>query len=41
VDDILIAYAPKHKDQMDEFELKLINKYELQKLGEAEHFLGI
>ena len=26
---------------MDEFELQLMNKYEIQKLGEAEHFLGV
>jgi hypothetical protein len=41
VDDILAVYASKHQDRMDEFESKLMNKYELRKLGEAEHFLGI
>ena len=41
VDDILAAYAPKHKNRMDEFESKLMNKYEVRTLGEAEHFLGI
>jgi hypothetical protein len=41
VDDILAVYSPKHKDRMDDFELKLMNKYEVQTLGEAEHFLGI
>ena len=41
VDDILTAYAPKHKDRMDRFETNLMNKYELRQLGEAENFLGI
>jgi uncharacterized membrane protein len=41
VDDILAVYAPKHKARMDEFESKLMNKYEIWKLGEVEHFLGI
>ena len=26
---------------MDEFESKLMNKYEIQKLGEVEHFLEV
>ena len=26
---------------MDKFESKLMNKYEIQKLGEVEHFLGV
>ena len=41
VDDILTAYASKHQNQMDMFESRLFNKYELRALGEAEHFLGI
>jgi hypothetical protein len=41
VDDILVAYAPKHQNQMDAFEAKLLDKYEIRNLGEAEHFLGI
>src|ERR1700722_1862350 len=41
VDDILTAYALKHKNRMDQFESKLMNKYEIQALGSAKHFLGI
>ena len=41
VDDIITVYSPKHQDRMDEFDVKLMNKYELRKLGEVEHFLGI
>ena len=41
VDDILVAYAPKYQERMDEFESKLMSKYEVRALGEAEHFLGI
>ena len=41
VDDILAVYAPKYQERMDEFESRLMNKYEVRKLGEAEHFLGI
>ena len=41
VDDILAVYAPKHQERMKEFESRLMNKYEVRKLGEAEHFLGI
>jgi hypothetical protein len=41
VDDILTAYSPKHQERMDRFELRLMDKYELRALGEAEHFLGI
>jgi hypothetical protein len=41
VDDILTAYAPKYKDQMNEFESRLMNKYKVQTLEEAEHFLGV
>ena len=36
-----IAYSPKHQNQMDAFEAKLLDKYEIQNLGEAKHFLGI
>ena len=41
VDDILVVYALKYEDRMDEFELKLMSKYKVQALGEVEHFLGI
>jgi hypothetical protein len=41
IDDIITAYASKHQDQMDTFESRLINNYEIQALGEAKHFLGI
>ena len=41
VDDILAAYNPKHRDQMNEFKSKLMNKYEVRTLGDAEHFLRI
>jgi Reverse transcriptase (RNA-dependent DNA polymerase)/Pol polyprotein, beta-barrel domain len=41
VDDILTAYSSKHQDRMDEFELRLMKKYEIRSLGEATHFLGI
>ena len=41
VDDILVAYGSKDKYQMDEFESKLLKKYELRSLGKPEHFLGI
>jgi hypothetical protein len=41
VDDILAAFSLKHKDRMNEFELRLINKYKVQTLREAKHFLGI
>ena len=41
MDDILIVYAPKYENRMDEFESKPMSKYEVRGLGEAEHFLGI
>ena len=41
VDDILTAYSSKHQNQMDEFESRLMKKYEVRSLGEATHFLGI
>ena len=41
VDDILAVYAPKHQERIKEFESRLMNKYKVRKLGEAEHFLGI
>src|SRR5579862_4120069 len=41
VDDILIAYSSKHQGRIDDFESKFMSRYELRKLGEAEHFLGI
>ena len=39
--DILTVYASKHQDRIDKFESDLLNKYEIRKLEEAEHFLGI
>jgi hypothetical protein len=41
VEDILTVYSTKHQRRMDEFESELLKKYELQQLGEVEHFLGI
>ena len=41
VDDIITTYNSKNQYQIDEFESKLMNKYEIQKLGEVEHFLGV
>jgi hypothetical protein len=41
VDDILTFYSARDQSKMDEFESKLLLKYELRILGEAEHFLGI
>ena len=41
VDNIITTYDSKNQYQIDKFELKLINKYEIQKLGEVEHFLEV
>jgi hypothetical protein len=41
VDDILILYAPKHQLKMDQFEQEFLNRYEMRKMGNAEHFLGV
>ena len=41
VDDILTAYTLKHESRMNEFESRLMSKYEIRKLGEVEHFLRI
>jgi hypothetical protein len=41
VDDIITIYNRKNQQRMDEFERKLEKEYELRKLGEAKHFLGI
>ncbi len=41
VNDILTVYAPKYQDQIDQFEVSLMSKYELRQLGEVKHFLGI
>jgi len=41
IDNIIAAYAPKHQGRIDDFESKFISRYELRKLGEAKHFLGI
>jgi len=41
VDDIMAIYSSRDELKMNEFESKLIAKYELRQLGAAEHFLGI
>ena len=41
VDDIITIYNRKNQQRMDEFERKLEKEYELRKLSEAKHFLGI
>ena len=41
VDDIITAYAPRDQPLMDKFEADLLNKYEMRRMGEAEHFLGV
>jgi hypothetical protein len=41
VDDIITAYAPRDQPLMDKFEVDLLNKYEMRRMGEAEHFLGV
>jgi hypothetical protein len=41
VDDIIAIYSRDNKDKMDEFETRFTEEYELRKLGEAKHFLGI
>ncbi|RDL36452.1 uncharacterized protein BP5553_05804 [Venustampulla echinocandica] len=41
VDDIIAIFAPKDAVKMDQFEAKLMAKYHLRLLGEANHFLGI
>ena len=41
VDDIIIAYAPRDQPLMDKFEVDLLNKYEMRRMGEAEHFLEV
>lgn len=41
VDDILILYEPKDQQLLNDFEVKLLQSYELRILGEIEHFLGI
>jgi hypothetical protein len=41
VDDIITAYAPRDQPLMDKFEADLLNKYEMRRMGEVEHFLGV
>ena len=41
VDDIVVFYAPQHESRMNQFETKLDSAYEMHKLGEVDHFLGI
>jgi hypothetical protein len=41
VDDFVLVYPKKYQDYTDQFEQKLMTKYNIRKLGELEHFLGI
>ena len=41
VDDIYLAYHSKDQSKVDDFQRKLLNKYETRMLGEGDHFLGI
>jgi hypothetical protein len=41
VDDFVLVYPKKYTDYADQFEQKLMAKYNIRKLGELEHFLGI
>ena len=41
INNILLLYAEKDKHLADEFEGKLLKRYEMQILGDADHFLGI
>jgi hypothetical protein len=41
VDDILIFFHQKHADKVDNFERNLLQKYEIRRLGNVEHFLSI
>lgn len=41
VDDIVAIYRPEDNDKMDEFERKLMGKYEMKRLKELKWFLGI
>jgi len=41
VDDFVLVYPKKYQSQANEFERNLIAKYNIRKLGELEHFLGI
>lgn len=41
VDDIVVLFDQRHTKQVDEFQAKLFNAYEMRYLGELEWFLGI
>jgi hypothetical protein len=41
VDDIVAVYHPKHTARMNEFEHKLMQRFEIRAMGEINHFLGI
>jgi reverse transcriptase-like protein len=41
VDDIIAIYSSCHTSEMDHFEAQLLQKYEIQALGETNHFLGV
>ena len=41
MDDILALYSSRDQNKIDEFKAKLIAKYAIRELGEAQHFLGI
>ena len=41
MDDFIIAYSKQNEHHMQQFETKLLKKYEIRKLDKANHFLGI
>jgi len=41
VDDFVLVYPKKYRNYANEFERNLMAKYNIRKLGELEHFLGI
>jgi hypothetical protein len=41
VDDILAVYSAKNKHRMDEFESRMLHRYDMRTISEADHFLGI
>lgn len=41
VDDILIAYHPRHDDKFRAFETKFLQMFEFRKLGNVENFIGV
>ena len=41
VDDIAVLFAKKDLQRMEEFEAKLLQRYEIRALGDLQWFLGI